>query len=123
MKKLIVGCLLLACGTCHAGTYRCTDSARHTYTASQNVPSDKCVLVAAENPYPQQRAIEATARAVLQQGGARIGMTSDEIIDSSWGKPARVHRTTTAYGASEQWVYKSGNALYFENGVLTAIQN
>ena len=50
----------------------------------------------------------------------QIGMTS-EMCKMSWGSPEKINRTTTAGKSSEQWVY-SNNYLYFENGVLVAIQ-
>ncbi len=63
--------------------------------------------------------------------GARIGMTSKQVInDTSWGAPTRVNRTTTASGVREQWIYDHcgydrcyNGYLYFTNGILTAIQN
>ena len=56
--------------------------------------------------------------------GVRIGMTSDQVLkETSWGKPRSVNRTTTTRGTREQWVYGYPNYLYFENGVLTSIQN
>ncbi len=55
--------------------------------------------------------------------GVKIGMTREEVLGSNWGKPTRVNKTTTANGTREQWVYESGNYLYFNDGVLTAIQN
>jgi len=54
--------------------------------------------------------------------GVSVGMTADQVLRSSWGKPKSVNRTTTASGISEQWVY-GGGYLYFRNGVLTTIQN
>jgi len=33
-----------------------------------------------------------------------------------------INRTTGSYGTHEQWVY-GGSYLYFQNGVLTTIQN
>jgi hypothetical protein len=51
-------------------------------------------------------------------------MTAKQVIEkSSWGKPQSINRTTTRHGVHEQWVYGSRSYLYFENGVLTAIQN
>ena len=41
----------------------------------------------------------------------------------SWGEPAEINRTTSAGGEREQWVYRSGSYLYFENDHLSAIQN
>lgn len=55
--------------------------------------------------------------------GVRIGMTSEEALQSSWGRPQEVNRTITARGTREQWVYGGRSYLYFENGTLTAIQN
>lgn len=56
--------------------------------------------------------------------GVKIGMTAKQVIENtSWGKPNKVNRTTNRYGTREQWVYGDGNYLYFENGILTSIQN
>lgn len=51
-----------------------------------------------------------------------IGMTTDEIEESNWGKPSHINRTTTANGTSEQWVYPNNKYIYLENGVVTSIQ-
>ncbi len=55
--------------------------------------------------------------------GVSIGMTREEAIASSWGKPEHINTTIRASGRHEQWVYGSGNYLYFEDGKLTSIQN
>ena len=56
--------------------------------------------------------------------GVKIGDKADFVIKkSSWGKPKEIHRTTTSHGSHEQWVYGDGNYLYFDNGIVTAIQN
>lgn len=54
--------------------------------------------------------------------GVLLGMSQQDALDSSWGKPQKINRTTNAYGVSEQWVY-IGSYLYFKDGVLTSIQN
>lgn len=61
-------------------------------------------------------------KAKQQSQGVLIGMLPAEVLQSSWGKPSRVNRTTTANGVTEQWVY-AGGYLYFKNGVLAAVQN
>lgn len=70
----------------------------------------------------------------------RIGMTSDAVWtatrhpdcrslanESKWcGSTDAVNTTRTAYGKTEQWVYRDGarmKFLYFTNGILTAIQD
>ena len=51
-----------------------------------------------------------------------IGMTKEEVILSSWGKPKKKNITETYWGTHEQWVYSSERYVYFENGIVTAIQ-
>jgi hypothetical protein len=57
--------------------------------------------------------------------GVSIGMSTQDALNSSWGKPDKINSTTRASGTSEQWVYRSSGSgyLYFDNGVLTSIQN
>lgn len=52
-----------------------------------------------------------------------VGMTKEEAINSIWGYPNKINKTTTSYGAHEQWVYSKDRYLYFDNGKLTAIQD
>ena len=52
-----------------------------------------------------------------------IGMTKQEVLDSSWGKPESVNKTETQYGVHEQWVYGNQRYVYFDDGVVTAIQD
>lgn len=71
------------------------------------------------------RAADAKERnrlALARTQGVSIGMTQAEALESAWGKPSKVNRTTTANIVTEQWVYPGGY-LYFTNGKLTAIQN
>jgi hypothetical protein len=67
-------------------------------------------------------AAEKADKAERKKRGVNVGMTRQDAIDSSWGRPNKVNKTTTASTVREQWVY-DGGYLYFENGVLTTIQN
>lgn len=51
-----------------------------------------------------------------------IGMTKTEVENSTWGKPTKINKTTTSYGVREQWCYSNYKYIYFENGVVTSIQ-
>ena len=51
-----------------------------------------------------------------------IGMSAEEVENSTWGKPTKKNKTTTAYGIHEQWVYSSGRYIYLDDGIVTAIQ-
>lgn len=55
--------------------------------------------------------------------GVRLGMSKEDVLASSWGKPQSINTTTNVYGTREQWVYGGRSYLYFESGVLTSIQN
>lgn len=52
----------------------------------------------------------------------KIGMTKKEVENSSWGKPTKINKTTTAYVVHEQWVYNNYKYIYFDDGIVTAIQ-
>ena len=65
----------------------------------------------------------AGEKARRRREGVAIGMTPEEVIASSWGKPQSVNRSTYSFGVHEQWVYGSRNYLYFKNGKLDSIQN
>lgn len=56
----------------------------------------------------------------ILEGKVKVGMTK-EMCKLSWGEPKDINETITAGKKSEQWVY-SDNYLYFDNGILTAIQ-
>jgi hypothetical protein len=66
---------------------------------------------------------EKAEKARKKKEGVRIGMREQDVLDSSWGRPEKINRSTNAYGTREQWVYGGGNYLYFKDGVLTSIQN
>ena len=74
-----------------------------------------------------QAAEEKKERAAMlaerRKRGVTIGMTQEEVLQSNWGKPQSVNRSTYSFGVHEQWVYGSGNYLYFKDGKLESIQN
>lgn len=52
-----------------------------------------------------------------------IGMTKDEILNSSWGSPDKKNIDEYQWGTEEQWVYDGRGYIYFEDDVVTAIQH
>ena len=61
-------------------------------------------------------------------GNVQIGW-SKAMCKEAWGKPDKINTTTGSWGVHEQWVYEYSSeysydifCLYFENGVLTTIQ-
>ena len=61
---------------------------------------------------------------MMVQGKVRLGWTEKMCIES-WGKPDDINSTIGSWGTHEQWVYGEiyCSYLYFENGILTSIQN
>ena len=70
---------------------------------------------------PRTEAERRTERAhqdteLAKKGKVRVGMTADQCR-MAWGEPDRISRNKT----HEQWVYPSGNRLYFDDEVLKSI--
>lgn len=57
----------------------------------------------------------------IMDGVVRLGF-SKKMCEESWGKPDHVNTTITKWGKHEQWVYRSGEYLYFEGDKLVTIQ-
>lgn len=58
----------------------------------------------------------------IADGKVVLGMNK-EICTAAWGSPININRTIVRGLTSEQWVYGWGTYLYFDNGVLSAIQD
>lgn len=50
-----------------------------------------------------------------------IGMTKGEVLNSDWGMPTEINKTTYEWGVSEQWVYPDNKYIYIEEDVVVAI--
>lgn len=59
---------------------------------------------------------------LIIQHKVKIGFTK-KMCEEAWGKPESINETVGSWGTHEQWVYDLGCYLYFENGILTAIDN
>lgn len=92
------------------------ESAGHKEYQAYALANDKVVEAA-------RVAFLKAEKARKKKEGVVLGMTEQDVLDSSWGRPQRVNRTTNAYGTREQWVYAGRNYLYFKNGELISIQN
>ncbi len=100
------------------------------YSAEQNaaLQQDRKQEEQAQAQKQQQEAIVraenervAKVEAAIANGEVFIGMTGEQCI-RAWGQPEKVNTTDTARGHHSQWVYPGGRYVYFENGILTAIQ-
>jgi hypothetical protein len=50
------------------------------------------------------------------------GMTAQQVLNSSWGRPNSVNVVTEGQRSLEQWDYGAGNVLYFDRGRLHHFQ-
>lgn len=51
----------------------------------------------------------------------QIGMTSEEVLNSTWGEPEDINKDTYSWGIKEQWCYPDNKYIYFEDGNVTSI--
>lgn len=58
----------------------------------------------------------------IEAGSVLTGMTSKQA-EMSWDQPSTTSRTIQNGHLHEQWVYDEDSYLYFDDGILTAIQN
>ena len=52
-----------------------------------------------------------------------IGMTKEEVLNGLWGEPDKKNIDEYEWGIEEQWVYDGKGYVYFEDGIVTAIQH
>lgn len=114
-------CLLLcaAAGPAAANYYKCVADGYKVRWDGQPCKSDEV-----ETEYDsktKQPVVKGPQKPV-------IGMTTAAVraLPLPWGSPDDVNRTVTARGQREQWVYRTGRwsaYLYFDDGVLTTIQD
>jgi hypothetical protein len=89
---------------------------------SQNVYMAKQELKKISSSYSGALSTEFKSLVSAIDAKPSIGMNRYEVILSSWSKPSKINKTTTASGVKEQWVYSGNKYLYLENDILTAIQ-
>ena len=56
----------------------------------------------------------------IEKKEPKVGMTTEEVKNSTWGSPKKVNKDTYSWGTTEQWVYNQGY-IYFTNGKVTSI--
>jgi hypothetical protein len=77
-------------------------------------------LVAQERANNQRK--KAAAEFSARSKFVSIGMTEAQVRKTQWGKPQHINSSTGRWGSHDQWVYAGNQYLYFENGILTSIQ-
>lgn len=71
----------------------------------------------------EEKRIAAEEARLKRSRGVVLGMSKDDVLASSWGKPDHISRTSSVIGTTEVWIYGLSSILYFQNGKLFMIQN
>ncbi len=58
---------------------------------------------------------------LAREAGVSIGMNARQCL-LAWELPEHINEIITSNGKHQQWVYGTHKYLYFDNGILTAIQ-
>lgn len=69
--------------------------------------------------FTQNSQVNPAVKDAIENGRVLIGMNQDEVR-ASQGDPARINRTVTGYGVTEQWVYERDLAREGLGGLLMA---
>lgn len=96
------------------------------WTSYQNMTDDEpCMTITLDKmrlEIKKQKKVEVTADKPPAPVDPAIGMTSQQVLRSTWGRPKKKNITEYTFGIHEQWVYDRGY-IYIEDGVVTAIQH
>ena len=75
-----------------------------------------------KKPYKEWERAKREEAKELANYEPEIGMTKKEVSMGKWGSPDDINTTITEKGTSEQWCYSGYKYVYFEDGIVTAIQ-
>ena len=51
-----------------------------------------------------------------------VGMNKEEVLyQTNWGEPQKKNIGKYTWGTSEQWCYSNNRYVYFENGIVVAV--
>lgn len=98
---------------------------RFKFNGEMNVAFFSCFMIENEYTNWKNQIIEKYGEKygnMILLRKVQIGMTK-EMCSESWGNPYDINTTSVNGKTSEQWVYENDSYLYFDNGILTAVQN
>jgi hypothetical protein len=98
-----------------------SDSAQAVYELFFNERPEVVLARIQRRRFDSEEAAARHEQERFSRGGIRVGMTKQQVLNSSWGQPDSIHSASLGLRPREQWVYGRNN-LFFEDGVLTAVQ-
>jgi hypothetical protein len=78
-------------------------------------------LTSAMQAMTTNRDPQIVASECKKSGLPRVGMTTEQVVATCWGRPNKVDRTEVGGVISDKFVYDSGS-VYLRNGVVTSVQ-
>lgn len=76
-------------------------------------------LEARNDPKREQERLEKER--IIRHSVLYVGMTTHQVLNSSWGPPNAINTTIVGWRRLEQWDYGAGNVLHFEDGRLVRL--
>ena len=76
-----------------------------------------------ERDDPKRAQEQLEKERILRASVLQIGMTTQQVLSSSWGRPDSVSVANDGSRTLEQWDYGAGNTLYFDRGRLHSFQS
>lgn len=92
-----------------------------SYTPSTAPPASTAqtkTIPVSTQPKPASPGVQNTSTA---KGDVTEGMTTAEVLQSTWGTPSSKRVSTTANGTTEVWLYPGNRSIYFFNGKVTRV--
>ena len=89
------------------------------------VPGSSWMFLSETDPVADARKREAEAVARQQEcerrGPPKIGMTTEQLFESCWGRPIRVVKKTTSIGVEQNLIYSRGHVVKMTDGKISEI--
>lgn len=76
-------------------------------------------LEARSDPKREQERLEKER--VMRHSLLYVGMTAQQVLNTTWGPPNNITTTIVGWRRLEQWDYGAGNVLHFEDGRLVRV--
>jgi len=98
-----------------------TPTQNRTVPAANSTPNQNAPIPGS-NSGKNSTVSTSTAPMSTSKREPSLGMTTAEVLLTSWGKPIDKRSSGSPSGTTEVWVYSGNRTLYFYNGILTNIR-
>lgn len=84
---------------------------------------DESIAVSEKEEREEKAEAKRESKKAEKNAEPAIGMTEAEVIGGAWGSPDKRNIDEYEWGTEEQWVYDDKGYVYFEDGIVTAVQH